>query len=591
MSLTKATYSMIEGAPANVLDFGAVGDGVADDAVALQAWLDSGGELYCPSGFTFKSNAKLQINVSGTRISGFGTVTAGQRFAGGLFEVNADDVQIENITISNPGLYSSTTGPQFCGVLVKADRCWLSQLKVLDFEMGLNCDAYGEHYDTWYINNRIRVLGVGPGTPDSGSGAGEDRGDGITHWGGRATIHGNHILARDNTDARDGIFFEGLNSLPIDPSGRDNSAACSIVGNLIGLAEGIANGGGRFRRGIDVEEGRRVVVNANVVRSCAWMDIQVAGNSDEATISNNIIFNDLPASNANGASWGPIRSMINIYGNGLTQTGLTVTGNTLLATQPSKNGININGIGTSTLINGLISGNNIIATVDMGTSYFGIFAQLYTGASEIVIQDNSIKGDWHAGVYADGIPDISIKGNTIRNVDDFAVDVRNCAAVRIGGNHFRNTAYGIQSVTCTAVFSDGNVWDGVGGLHVANAGTTTFRAINNTVIGGGGTVNDFGTLTVPLWKNNAGFAYLTGTSTYDPASVSSGTAGGNSGNITVTGAQAGDYVTASWSDVTQGLAPMASVSAANTVIAGFINPTGGAINLGSGTMTVSVERG
>lgn len=37
MSLTKATFSVIDGAPANVLDFGAVGDGVADDTAAFNA--------------------------------------------------------------------------------------------------------------------------------------------------------------------------------------------------------------------------------------------------------------------------------------------------------------------------------------------------------------------------------------------------------------------------------------------------------------------------------------------------------------------------------------------------------------------------
>jgi hypothetical protein len=37
MALTKATFSVIAGAPANVLDFGAVGDGVADDTAAFNA--------------------------------------------------------------------------------------------------------------------------------------------------------------------------------------------------------------------------------------------------------------------------------------------------------------------------------------------------------------------------------------------------------------------------------------------------------------------------------------------------------------------------------------------------------------------------
>jgi polygalacturonase len=37
MSLTKATYSMIEGAPLNVLDFGAIQNNSTDNTAAVQA--------------------------------------------------------------------------------------------------------------------------------------------------------------------------------------------------------------------------------------------------------------------------------------------------------------------------------------------------------------------------------------------------------------------------------------------------------------------------------------------------------------------------------------------------------------------------
>lgn len=49
MPLTKATFSLISGAPANVLDYGAVGDGVTDDSAAFQAAVNSGAStVYVP---------------------------------------------------------------------------------------------------------------------------------------------------------------------------------------------------------------------------------------------------------------------------------------------------------------------------------------------------------------------------------------------------------------------------------------------------------------------------------------------------------------------------------------------------------------
>jgi hypothetical protein len=72
MSLTKATYSLINGAPVNVLDYGAVGDNVADDTAAIQAAvtyaLASGSAVYFPEG-VYRVSASINC---GSRIKLFG---------------------------------------------------------------------------------------------------------------------------------------------------------------------------------------------------------------------------------------------------------------------------------------------------------------------------------------------------------------------------------------------------------------------------------------------------------------------------------------------------------------------------------------
>lgn len=76
MALTKATYSMIQGAPVNVLDFGAVGDGTADDTAAINAALTAGAgqSVFFPKG-TYKVSANLVPAANTTMFgSGWGSV-------------------------------------------------------------------------------------------------------------------------------------------------------------------------------------------------------------------------------------------------------------------------------------------------------------------------------------------------------------------------------------------------------------------------------------------------------------------------------------------------------------------------------------
>jgi polygalacturonase len=63
MSLTKVSYSMIIGAPVNVLDYGAKGDGVTNDTAAIQAAIDAAHgtqQVFFPAG-TYKVTATLNL--------------------------------------------------------------------------------------------------------------------------------------------------------------------------------------------------------------------------------------------------------------------------------------------------------------------------------------------------------------------------------------------------------------------------------------------------------------------------------------------------------------------------------------------------
>ena len=74
MSLTKVSYSMVTGAPFNVLDYGAVGNGVANDTASIQAAIDAaiangGGTVYLPPG-TYKTTASINITDDVIRLVG-----------------------------------------------------------------------------------------------------------------------------------------------------------------------------------------------------------------------------------------------------------------------------------------------------------------------------------------------------------------------------------------------------------------------------------------------------------------------------------------------------------------------------------------
>lgn len=83
-----------------------------------------------------------------------------------------------------------------------------------------------------------------------------------------------------------------------------------------------------------------------------------------------------------------------------------------------------------------------------------------------------------------------------------------------------------------------------------------------------------------------GLELFYGSKTYDPPSIANNAQ--DQTTVTVTGALLGDFALATFSLDTQGVVLTANVSAADTATVTFRNATGGAIDLGSGTLAVTV---
>jgi hypothetical protein len=113
MSLTKASYSMITGAPANVLDYGADPTGVADSKSAIDLALASGiKEIYFPKG-TYKYLGQMTIP-SGIKMIGAGAFAYTQiniTYAGFGVVINGDFGLIQDIlwNFTQSGFDFSTT--------------------------------------------------------------------------------------------------------------------------------------------------------------------------------------------------------------------------------------------------------------------------------------------------------------------------------------------------------------------------------------------------------------------------------------------------------------------------------------------------
>ena len=137
MALTKVSHSMIYTATVDVRDFGAVGDGVADDTQAIQDALDSATDnitvVLGGQGFDYKITDTLVITGSYKTLDGQGS-SIDAVFAGKTaIEIHPLSTEIQYFSgVRNVDLYgNNATGANNCGIKISG-KSYNAQLTNLD---------------------------------------------------------------------------------------------------------------------------------------------------------------------------------------------------------------------------------------------------------------------------------------------------------------------------------------------------------------------------------------------------------------------------------------------------------------------------
>lgn len=139
MGLTKVSYAMINGAPVNVLDFGADPTGSADSSAAIQAAVTASSDVVIPAG-TYKISSTISLPNRNTRISGSGKLTTVTTLTNGIFQ------QV------NRGVFTNIEGLFFTGASIGFYR------KANDVTAGT---PYNEEFYEFNITNCSFIMNSG----------------------------------------------------------------------------------------------------------------------------------------------------------------------------------------------------------------------------------------------------------------------------------------------------------------------------------------------------------------------------------------------------------------------------------------------
>jgi parallel beta-helix repeat protein len=377
MGLTKVTNSMIANASANIRDFGASGDGVADDSTAFNSALSflnsqGGGTLYLPVGDYDLNNVATPM-YSNITICGEGKASILRNFVGGTYS------SISNITWSNF---------RIIGYRYIWDTCSNMLFEDVDFE---NYDPTGVSTDSsrfcQFTNSQdIKIVRVKAINCQYAVWSGDGS-------GGSQTSQNKNILV-------EGCYFENTENYSFPAAVNIADGADVIVSNNI--IKGFNHTSGNFGYGVyqgdnTAFKAQRIVVTGNTIDDCGMgVRIHSAGN---ITIANNVINMTLANSNciANDGDADPIDAS--------TPENCTISGNV-------ANGGDITWVGVYKNVN--ITGN-VVRNANRGINSYNSGAGDYI--EYLTISSNTISNCQQSGIMLQDTSVASITGNTITNTN------------------------------------------------------------------------------------------------------------------------------------------------------------------------------
>lgn len=408
MALTKATFSMIEGAWAYPEDYGAVGDNSANDTAALQA-------LFAANKYINLGNSLKTYKISGTITPQSGTtIVAGGakiRQTANLTEIfnieNRSDISISGVRFEGVGtdFVNNDANPYAAAVfgLTSIARLSISECHFSNFG-----------YAGVKLQNAIGVrivdsTFVGPGaavlTPvSSGSCYGINSDTGCK----------NVIIANNSIkEFAQGLRIEGTEDL-------------TVVGNVITNIVG--------QHGMYIgSQMKRINVSGNVIRSCDLIGIKVQAQNtgvknDDIVISGNTITScedGIAVLNATGSSIQPIQNFT-----------VTITGNAI--NDIAASGINVQNTNYCT-----VSGNTVNTCGGSGISL--------SASTFVNVANNVIVGTQYSGIRDEAAcTNISISGNSLHNCaignhagDNFGIFFQSGVALNLVGNYITDLSGGM----------------------------------------------------------------------------------------------------------------------------------------------------